>query len=47
MESFLAAQQARRSYRFKYRARRCDQQYRVLIDCGEPRHARTERSSAT
>ena len=39
MESFLAAQQARRSYRFRYRARHCDQQYRVLIDCGEPRHA--------
>jgi len=39
MQTFLAAQQARRNYRFKYRAQRCDQQYRVLIDCGEPRFA--------
>src|SRR5690349_23722912 len=39
MNTFLAAQQARRSYRFKYRACRCDQQFRVLLDCGEPRHA--------
>jgi hypothetical protein len=39
MQTFLAAQQARRNYRFKYRAQRSDQQYRVLIDYGRPRLA--------
>jgi PAS domain S-box-containing protein len=33
---FLAAQQARREYEFKYRARRRDGQLRLLVDCGHP-----------
>src|SRR5262249_25134494 len=36
---FLCAQQARREYRFTYHARRCDGEYRLLIDCGRPRFA--------